>query len=194
MMAADRKVSLGMMNIYQEGYLKLHRITDRVMCGFSGSVSAGQSFLRLMQFQMKNYEIEQRQPLRGIGVANLASHCVRAIVGGSEHGIIDLIVSVYDPIQKKSQTFSVGPDGSIIESGIQVTGSGMIFAYPYLLSKVKSDDLSEQEARECVIESIRLSSAIDAGSGVGIDLAILDSQGVRFENEVYRIPSVERSI
>ena len=84
-------------------------------------------------------------------------------------------------IESKPSIYVLDPLGSVIPDDYATVGTGAELAIGVVESGYKKN-MQEKEAKDLVMKSIRSAINRDAASGDGIDLLILDNNGIREES------------
>lgn len=172
-LAAEKRVSYGTFVVSRSGK-KVFRITDKVGAACAGMVADMQVLIKEVSLYVKIREMELGRPLPPNSVAKLMSVIMyerrfyplmtQVIVGGVG----------YDG----NAIYSLDPLGSVIPDEYTVVGSGAEMAIGIVESGYKKG-MSEEEAKELALKSIKSAIRRDASSGDGVNMLVIT------ENEAY---------
>lgn len=172
-MATEKRATMGHL-IGHKHTQKLFAVDTHLALTTAGLVGDAQMLARHLsaQAQLYRFRREARLPVRGAAtlLANIlnsnryAPYWVQLIVGGHD--------------DKGGSLFSVDAAGGAIEERWTVTGSGSGFAYGVLEDRM-TQDVPVKDAVDLAIRSLNAAMRRDAGSGNGMDIAVMDAQGFR---------------
>jgi len=180
LIASDRQTTAGMM-VYHKETQKLHQITDNILMGAAGLVGDIQALVKILQANLKlKYLRSKNQPTAEEAASFLST-----------------LMNYYKWFPFFSEVIIVGKDNddyniySIDEAGglekfdnFTSTGSGMVFALGVLETEYK-ENMSEEEAKELAKRAILAAIKRDLGTGYGIEIWTLTSEGLK--KELYEV-------
>jgi len=169
-LAAERRFSYG-------GYIlsktarKVFKITDRIALAGAGLVADIQAMNKIIQAEIKYYEVSMGRPISIRSAAKLISNILYShkylpmlselIIGGVDHEGYHLYVM--DPL------------GSLIEDDYAAVGSGAPIAIGIIENSYKRD-LNPEQMIELAIHAIKMAISRDTMSGDGIDVILITSE------------------
>ncbi|HVP95331.1 MAG TPA: archaeal proteasome endopeptidase complex subunit beta [Methanoregulaceae archaeon] len=167
-LATEKRATMGYF-IASKRAKKVYQIADRIGMTTAGGVGDAQQLARIMTVECSLYQIRRGKPIAVGAASTLLSNVLNAnryypyyvqlLVGG----IDDSGPSVYS-------VDAMG--GATREEEIVATGSGSPGAYGVLEDRFRKD-MSEEEAVELAIRSIRAAMRRDAGSGEDIHVVVI---------------------
>jgi len=180
LIASDRQTTAGMM-VYHKETQKLHQITDNILMGAAGLVGDIQALVKILQANLKlKYLRSKNQPTAEEAASFLST-----------------LMNYYKWFPFFSEVIVVGKDNddyniySIDEAGglekfdnFTSMGSGMVFALGVLETEYK-ENMSEEEAKELAKRAILAAIKRDLGTGYGIEIWTLTSEGLK--KELYEV-------
>lgn len=156
---------------------KVHLITPRCGVGFAGLHGDIGYLIRVLKVEAKNYELQHGREISPRSLAKILSLILfsykftpllsETVVGGIGRG-------------GSTEIYVLDPVGSLIEEKYVALGSGGRVALGYLEPNYR-DEMSVEEAKKLVVNSIKTAIERDAVSGDGIDLLVITREGSRFE-------------
>lgn len=169
-LAAERRFSYG-------GYIlsktakKVFKITDRIALAGAGLVADIQAMNKMIQAEIKYYEVSMGRPISIRSAAKLISNILYSykylpmlselIIGGVDHEGYHLYVM--DPL------------GSLVEDDYAAVGSGAPIAIGIIENSYKRD-LTPEQMIELAINAIKMAISRDTMSGDGIDVILITSE------------------
>lgn len=169
--ATDRRASLGGQFVSSKSVVKVEEIHPTGVITMVGSVGGSQSYNQQLKAEVSLYRSRREKNMSISALAKLASNFAR---GGEYYRINPIVGGVDD---EGSHIFSIDPAGGLIEDDYTVNGSGMQIAYGTLEAKY-SENLDLDEALKIAAEAVQSASERDSGSGNGLALSKVDSEGV----------------
>jgi len=173
-LGAERRITLGSFVRSKSGR-KVFKVTDNVGAVCAGMVADMQNLVKEVALYSKLKELESRKPLKPNSVAKLMSTLMfqnryaplltQVIIGGV---VSKPIVYVLDPL------------GSVISDQYATVGTGEETAIG-VVEAGYSPSMTQKEARELLITSIKAAISRDAMSGNGIDILTVDKTGIKEE-------------
>lgn len=173
-LGAERRITLGNYVISKRGK-KVFRMTEKVGAVCAGMIADMENLVKEVGVYTKLKELEAKRQLGASAVAKLTSVIM------FERRFSPLLTQVIlGGIDSKPKVWVLDPLGSLIMDEYASVGTGAEMATG-VIEAGYSQGLSEKEARELTLASIRAAIARDTMSGNGIDLLTLDRQGFREE-------------
>jgi len=179
-LGAERRITLGNYVISKSGK-KVFKMTDSCGAVCAGMIADMQNLVKEVGVYAKLKELEAKRTLKASAVAKLTSVIMferrfsplltQVILGGAE---------------PKPKVWVLDPLGSLLTDEYASVGTGAELATGVIEAGYKAG-LSEKEARDLTVSSIKAAIARDAMSGNGIDLLTLDRSG--FREEAISIPA-----
>jgi len=169
--ATDMRASLGGRFVSNKQVQKVEQIHPTGALTLVGSVGGAQSFIRSLRAEVNLYEARRGEDISISALATLAGNFAR---GGPFFAINPILGGVDD---EGSHVFSIDPAGGVMEDDYTVTGSGLTVAYGTLES-LYEEDLSMDAAKTVAARSVEAATERDTGSGNGVFLAEITSDGV----------------
>jgi len=180
-MAGDRQATLGHSIVGSKKTPKIYQINEYLVVSVSGNASDSQMALRYgaSQLKLKSLKDKKRPSIKEsasfmasmyfqlIRQPSMIPSVVGSLVGGfNEDGTTEL--------------YTIMPDGTIekIEDYDANISSGM----PYILGLLERQykkDLTVEEGVQLAIECLKSSTQRDIGSGFGIDVITIKSDGIK---------------
>ena len=170
-LATEKRATMGYM-IASKNAKKIYQITNTIGMTTAGGVGDAQQLARLMSVESNLYQIRRRTNISVGASATLLSnylnqnryfpYYVQLLVGGVD----DTGSSVYS-------VDAMG--GATREDDFVATGSGSPMAFGVLEDRYKAG-LSEKEAIELAVRSLKSAMRRDAGSGEGYQLAVITAE------------------
>jgi proteasome beta subunit len=167
----DRRASLGGRFVSNKQVQKVEPVHPTAALTLVGSVGGAQSFIRNLRAEASLTETRRGEPLSISALATLAGNFAR---GGPFFAINPILGGVDE---EGSHVYSIDPAGGVMEDDYTVTGSGMQLAHG-ALERQYEDDLSMEEAKELAARAINAATERDTGSGNGLVIAEITSDGV----------------
>jgi proteasome beta subunit len=167
-LATEKRATMGYM-IASKKAKKVYQVAERIGMTTAGGVGDAQQLARILTVECNLYQIRRSRPITVGATATLLSnylnqnryfpYYVQLLVGGvDEHG-----PSVYS-------VDAMG--GATKEEEIVATGSGSPMAYGVLEDRFKKN-MTEDEAIDIAIRSLKSAMKRDAGSGEGIQVVVI---------------------
>ena len=167
-LATEKRATMGYM-IASKKAKKVYQVAERIGMTTAGGVGDAQQLARILTVECNLYQIRRSRPITVGATATLLSnylnqnryfpYYVQLLVGGvDEHG-----PSVYS-------VDAMG--GATKEEEIVATGSGSPMAYGVLEDRFKKN-MTEDEAIDIAVRSLKSAMKRDAGSGEGIQVVVI---------------------
>ena len=173
-LAADMRASMGHL-AYDEEVTKIYKITDNVALTIAGSVGDALALVRYLRSHAKLFEIERETKITPKAVASLLSN----VLNGNRYYPF-IFQPILAGVNNKPELFELTPYGGIMEKmNYALTGSGTTFAMTTLDRNWKKD-MTEQEAIELAVLTVRSATNRDIYSGgESVTIAVIDKDGYR---------------
>lgn len=169
-LAAERRFSYG-------GYIlsktarKVFKITDRIALAGAGLVADIQAMNKIIQAEIKYYEVSMGRPISIRSAAKLISNILYS------HKYLpmlsELIIGGVD--REGYHLYVMDPLGSLIEDDYAAVGSGAPIAIGIIENSYKRD-LNPEQMIELAIHAIKMAISRDTMSGDGIDVILITSE------------------
>lgn len=173
-LGAERRITLGSMVVSKKGK-KVFMVTDNVGAVCAGMVADMQNLVKEVGVYAKLKELEAKRQLKASAVAKLTSVIM------FERRFSPLLTQVIlGGVDAKPRIWVLDPLGSLLTDEYASVGTGAEMATG-VMEAGYSSGMSEKDARELTVSSIRAAIERDSMSGNGIDLLTLDKQGFREE-------------
>jgi len=173
-LGAERRITLGSMVVSKKGK-KVFMVTDNVGAVCAGMVADMQNLVKEVGVYAKLKELEAKRQLKASAVAKLTSVIM------FERRFSPLLTQVIlGGVDAKPRIWVLDPLGSLLTDEYASVGTGAEMATG-VMEAGYSAGMSEKDARELTVSSIRAAIERDSMSGNGIDLLTLDKQGFREE-------------
>jgi len=173
--ATDMRASLGGRFVSNKNVQKVEQIHPTGALTLVGSVGGAQSFISSLRAEVNLYEARRGENMSIDALATLAGNFAR---GGPFFAIHPILGGVDE---EGSHVYSIDPAGGVMEDDYTVTGSGLTVAYGTLES-LYEPNMSNEEATEVAAAAISAAAERDTGSGNGIYIADVTSEGVDIES------------
>ncbi len=173
-LGAERRITLGSMVVSKKGK-KVFMVTDNVGAVCAGMVADMQNLVKEVGVYAKLKELEAKRQLKASAVAKLTSVIM------FERRFSPLLTQVIlGGVDVKPKIWVLDPLGSLLTDEYASVGTGAEMATG-VMEAGYSAGMSEKDARELTVTSIKAAIERDSMSGNGIDLLTLDKQGFREE-------------
>jgi proteasome beta subunit len=173
-LGAERRITLGSFVRSKSGK-KVFKVTETVGAVCAGMVADMQNLVKEVGVYSKLKELESRKPLKVNSVAKLMSTLMfqnryaplltQVIIGG---------------LGAKPTIYVLDPLGSLISDQYATVGTGEETAVGVVESGY-NPAMTQKEARDLLVSSIKAAIARDAMSGNGIDILTIDKTGIKEE-------------
>ena len=186
----DRRASLGGRFVSNKNVQKVEQIHPTAALTLVGSVGGAQSFIRTLRAEVNLYEARRGKKMSMQALATLAGNFARSgpflainpILGGVDVPRTSARQTQSDDVDDGgSHVYSIDPAGGVMEDDYAVTGSGMQLAHGTLEGEY-DPSLSIEEAQDLVASAVYAASERDTGSGNGLVVATVTSDGVEIES------------
>jgi proteasome beta subunit len=173
-LGAERRITLGSFVVSKSGK-KTFKVTETVGATCAGMVADMQNLVKEVGVYVKLKELEAKRPLAAPAVAKLTSVIM------FERRFSPLLTQVIlGGVTPKPKIWVLDPLGSLLTDEYASVGTGAEIATG-VIEAGYSAGMSEKDARELIVTSIKAAIERDSMSGNGIDLLTLDKQGFREE-------------
>ncbi len=173
-LGAERRITLGNYVVSKSGR-KIFRMTETVGAVCAGMVADMQNLVKEVGVYAKLKELEARRPLKASAVAKLTSVIM------FERRFSPLLTQVLlGGLDSKPRIWVLDPVGSLIGDEYASVGTGAEMATGVLEAGYNAG-LSQKDARDLTVASIKAAIERDAMSGNGIDLLTVDKSGFHEE-------------
>jgi proteasome beta subunit len=170
-LAAEKRFAYGTFVVSRTGK-KVFKITDYVGAAVAGLVADMQVLVREIAAYIKIREMELGRPLPPNSVAKLMSVVL------FERRFAPLITQVIvGGVDSEPAIYVLDPLGSLIPDRYATVGTGAEIAIGVIESAYRPD-MSGEEAKELAIQAIKAAIQRDTASGDGVDLLIIDRNGM----------------
>ncbi len=174
-LAADKRVTYGYVLMSKAGK-KVFKVLDRAGVASAGFIADMQTLARVLEAEMKLFELESGLRPRVYSVAKLLSlilyssklmpYLVETIVGGVD--------------EEGPHIYVLDPLGAIIEEEYAALGTGAQLAISIIEGEYKRG-ICLEDARSLALKAVKAAFSRDAVSGDGVDLLVIDNSGVKEE-------------
>jgi len=178
MLAADCRSTAGPV-VADKNCFKIHRIADNVFCCGAGTAADCDMVTREMEQNMEFQSLEMGKKPR---VVSVLTQLKRKLFQYQGYVGAYLIVGGVDATGK--HLFTCYAHGSTDKLPYVTMGSGSLAALAVMESSWK-ENMTEQEARELVIESIKAGILNDLGSGSNVDVCNVQIDGYDLKRSQY---------
>jgi proteasome beta subunit len=173
-LGAERRITLGSMVVSKKGK-KVFMVTGNVGAVCAGMVADMQNLVKEVGVYTKLKELEAKRQLKASAVAKLTS--VIMFERRFSPLLTQVILGGLDP---RPRIWVLDPLGSLLTDEYASVGTGAEMATGVMEAGYTAG-MSEKDARELTVSSIKAAIERDSMSGNGIDLLTLDKQGFREE-------------
>ncbi|HYB45665.1 MAG TPA: proteasome subunit beta [Nitrososphaerales archaeon] len=176
-LGAEKRITMGGFVRSKSGK-KVFKLTDSVGAVCAGMVADMQNLSRQVSVYAKLKELESKKPMRPNSVAKLMSTLM------FENRFAPLLTQVIlGGVADKPLVYVLDPLGSVMPDQYATVGTGEEMAISVVEASY-TPTLSQSEAKDLLVASIKAAISRDAMSGNGIDVMTLDRAGVREESIV----------
>jgi len=173
--ATDKRASLGGRFVSNKNVQKVEQIHPTAALTLVGSVGGAQSFIRTMRAEVNLYEARRGEHMSMQALSTLAGNFAR---GGPFLAINPILGGVDD---EGSHVYSIDPAGGVMEDDYTVTGSGLTVAYGTLEDRYE-EGMTNEEAQQVAAAGVKAAAERDTGSGNGVYIADVTSEGVEISD------------
>ena len=174
-LAAEKRVTYGFTLMSRSGK-KVFKITGHIGIACAGFMADMQAIARTIGAEAKIYELDTNKTMKVRSAAKLLSQILfsnrlmpyyaESVIGGIDN--------------EGAHIYALDAIGSLIEDKYVALGTGAQIAIAILESEYK-DNLSEDDAKKIAIKAVKTAVGRDAVSGDGIDMLIINKNGVKSE-------------
>jgi len=173
-LATDTRATAGFLYIAHRHVKKIQKIDHHIAMTIAGSVADAQNVVDILRYHANIYRLENRVPMPVKAISRLTSN----IFFSQRYYpyIAEVLVGGHD--QEGPAVYNIDLFGSLNKETFVSTGSGSPVAYGILESEFK-EGLTVEEASKIAARAIAAAIKRNAGTGDGIDVAIIDKKGYR---------------
>jgi len=173
-LATDTRATAGFLYIAHRHVKKIQKIDHHIAMTIAGSVADAQNVVDILRYHANIYRLENRVPMPLKAISRLTSN----IFFSQRYYpyIAEVLVGGHD--QEGPAVYNIDLFGSLNKETFVSTGSGSPVAYGILESEFK-EGLTVEEASKLAARAIAAAIKRNAGTGDGIDVAIIDKKGYR---------------
>ncbi len=174
-LGAERRITLGSFVRSKSGR-KVFKVTETVGAVCAGMIADMQNLVKEVSVYSKLKELESRKALKPNSVAKLMSTLM------FQNRYAPLLTQVIlGGVGEKPVVYVLDPLGSVISDVYATVGTGEETAIG-VVEAGYSPSMSQKDARDLLVASIRAAIARDAMSGNGIDILTVDRTGINEES------------
>ncbi|MFY3741868.1 MAG: proteasome beta subunit [Candidatus Nitrosomirales archaeon] len=174
-LAAEKRLAFGTYIVSKSGK-KTFRITDHVGAACAGMVADMQILIRQIEAFAKIRALEMRRPVPPNSIAKMVSVML------FERRYFPLLTQVIiGGIDTKPVIYTLDPLGSLLPDDFAAAGTGAEIAIGVIESGYKAG-MTEKDARDLAVKSIRSAVSRDAASGDGVDILVITKKGCKEES------------
>ena len=173
-LATDTRATAGFLYIAHRHVKKVAKLDEHIAMTIAGSVADAQNIVDILRYHANIYRLESRLPMPVKSCARLASN----IFFSQRYApyIVEILVGGHD--SEGPAMYNVDLFGSLNKEKFVSTGSGSPVAYGILESEFR-EGMSVDEASKVAARAIAAAIRRNAGTGDGVDVAIIDKKGYR---------------
>jgi proteasome beta subunit len=174
-LAAEKRVSFGTY-VVSKTTKKTFRITDQVGAACAGMVADMQILIRQIEAFAKIRALEMRRPVPPNSIAKMVSVML------FERRYFPLLTQVIiGGVDSRPVIYTLDPLGSLLPDEFAVAGTGAEMAVGVIEAGYKPG-MTEKDAKELAVKSIRSAISRDAASGDGVDILVITKKGCKEES------------
>jgi len=174
-LAAEKRISFGTYVVSKTGK-KTFRITDHVGAACAGMVADMQILIRQIEAFAKIKALEMRRQIPPNSIAKMVSVML------FERRYFPLLTQVIiGGVDSKPVIYTLDPLGSLLPDDFAAAGTGAEIAIGVLESAYKPS-MTEKDAKDLAVKSIRSAVSRDAASGDGVDMLVITKKGCKEES------------
>ncbi|UPM41921.1 proteasome subunit beta [Halocatena salina] len=170
-LAADRRASLGGQFVSNKQSVKIERIHPTAAVTLSGSVGAGQAFIRQLRSTANLYEARRGESMSMDALARTAGRLLRGTRSMPLLGGVD---------EDGPRVFQIDPAGGVLEDTYTASGSGTQLATG-ALERLYEEELTLSEGVSVATQAVESAIERDTASGNGITVARITSEDVMID-------------
>lgn len=166
-LAAEKRVAYGFYLMSKSGK-KVYKIRDRIGIASAGLVADMQTLARILEAEIRIYELDVGQPPTVWSAAKLLSYILyerrlfpyyaEMVIGGVD--------------EAGTHLYSLDPIGAVLEENYVAAGTGAQLAISIIEANYRGD-MSIQEAEQVALKALEAAMKRDAVSGDGIDMLVI---------------------
>ncbi len=174
-LAAEKRLAFGTYIVSKSGKKTFH-ITDHVGAACAGMVADMQILIRQIEAFAKIRALETRRPVPPNSIAKMVSVML------FERRYFPLLTQVIiGGVDTKPVIYTLDPLGSLLPDDFAAAGTGAETAIGVIESGYKAG-MTEKDAKDLAVKSIRSAVSRDAASGDGVDLLVITKKGYKEES------------
>ena len=174
-LAAEKRLAFGTYIVSKSGK-KTFRITDHVGAACAGMVADMQILIRQVEAFAKIRALELRRQVPPNSIAKMVSVML------FERKYFPLLTQVIiGGVDSKPVIYTLDPLGSLLPDDFAAAGTGAEIAIGVIESGYKAG-MTEKDARDLAVKSIRSAISRDAASGDGVDILVITKKGCKEES------------
>lgn len=173
-LATDTRALAGGYFIAHKHIKKIQKIDDHLAMTIAGAVADAQNVVDTIRYYSNLYRIDKRVPIPVKAAARLASNIFFS--ARLFPYIADVLIGGFD--QDGPSVYNIDLLGSLTEAKFVSTGSGSPVAYGVLESEYR-ENLTVEEAIDVAAKAVSAAIKRNAGTGDGIDVAVITKDGFR---------------
>ncbi|MGH9877090.1 MAG: proteasome subunit beta [Nitrososphaerales archaeon] len=174
-LAAEKRLAFGTY-IVSKGGKKTFRITDHVGAACAGMVADMQILIRQIEAFAKIRALEMRRPVPPNSIAKMVSVML------FERRYFPLLTQVIiGGVDSKPVIYTLDPLGSLLPDDFAAAGTGAEIAIGVIETGYKPG-MTEKDAKDLAVKSIRSAISRDAASGDGVDILVITKKGSKEES------------
>jgi len=174
-LGAERRITLGNF-IRSKSGRKVFKVTETVGAVCAGMVADMQNLVKEVSVYSKLKELESKRPLKPNSVAKLMSTLM------FQNRYAPLLTQVIlGGVGAKPVVYVLDPLGSVISDEYATVGTGEETAIGVIEAGF-APAMTQKDARDLLVSSIKAAIARDALSGNGIDILNVDRTGIKEES------------
>jgi proteasome beta subunit len=171
-LAADRRATAGYY-IANKQVWKIVEIDSHVAATIAGTVGDAQQLIERLRIEARYYRTTLGEPIPVKSLATLTS-----LILFSYRPILSVQMLLGGLDGDQPSLYSVDWLGTVTQEKFTATGSGSPYAVS-LLEHEYREDLTLEEAVNLAVKAVNVALARDPGSGEGVDVATVTSDGVK---------------
>jgi proteasome beta subunit len=174
-LAADQLATLGDFQFNKDAR-KIYKIAENIAMTTAGTVGDNQAIIRLIEAQMRLYELEIGKPSVKAAITLLSNILSdKYLYTYLPYGLFDLIGG----FDQEPRLFSIDPVGGIgEEKSFAATGSGMVVAYGILDSEYKMGISTEDGIKLAIKSIVAARKRVSSVGGENITVFKITAKGI----------------
>ena len=174
-LAADQLASLGDFQFNKDAR-KIYQIAENIAMTTAGTVGDNQAIIRIIEAQMKLYELDVGQPSVKAAITLLSNMLSdKYLYTYLPYGLFNLVGG----FDTEPRLYSIDPVGGIgEEKNFAATGSGMVVAYGILDSDFKSGISTDEGIKLAVKSIVAARKRVSSVGGENITVMKITAKGV----------------